>query len=160
MLIKKTFALALISAATLTACTPQTSNTTPEEQEVISEVVEIMTEEQPTETAITSNATYEDYNEARYNELLGQQPFAIFFHAQWCPTCRKMEKDISEELSTFPENTVILKADFDTEAALKQQYGINSQSTIVIINAQGEALETLAAPSNNKLKQAIQNSQQ
>ncbi len=62
-----------------------------------------------------------------------------------------MEKAITEELTTFPKGAKILKADFDSEKALKEKYGITVQSTVVIIDAEGKALKTLAAPDNEEL---------
>lgn len=98
---------------------------------------------------------YIDYTAKGYDELLGKKPFALFFHAAWCPTCISMEKDINSELDTFPKGTKILKANFDTETELKKKYNINIQSVIVVIDEQGKAIETLAAPSNNELIEAI-----
>ncbi len=98
---------------------------------------------------------YEPFSEPRYEQLSGSQTFALFFHAPWCPTCRQMEQDILTGLADFPEGTVILKADYDTETELKEKYGINSQSIIVVIDENGDAVDTLVAPSNDKLIETI-----
>lgn len=100
---------------------------------------------------VSAAAVYENYSEARYNELLGKKPFAIFFHAPWCGTCGIVEKDILANISTLPAGAVILKADYDTEKALEAKYGVTSQSLIVVIGADGQAKETLVAPDADEI---------
>lgn len=95
----------------------------------------------------TSEDIYMAFTQDAYDSMLGQKPFALFFHASWCPTCQFMEQDILSNISEFPEGTVILKADYDTETALKEKYSISSQSLVVMINADGSVAETLVAPS-------------
>lgn len=56
----------------------------------------------------------------------------LFFHADWCPTCRNFEKQISE--TTLPKDIVIYKVDYDTADELKKKYSILSQSTWVQID--------------------------
>lgn len=112
------------------------------------------TETQPA-TPQMQKAAYLDYSEDIYNSLIGKQAFALFFHAPWCGTCRGMEKDIKENLSTLPAGITILKADFDSSTELKKKYGITSQSLVVIIDKTGKALKTLAAPTSNEIKDQL-----
>ena len=143
----KKISFLMISSALLAACN------TPAPEVVKTETVEeTATVETKTETTTQTEAPeYIAYSQEKYDELLGKKPFALFFHAPWCPTCRGMEKAITEELTTFPKGAKILKADFDSEKALKEKYGITVQSTVVIIDAEGKALKTLAAPDNEEL---------
>lgn len=101
-------------------------------------------------------ASYIAYSSTEAAAVNGKQAYAVFFHANWCPTCIGMEKDIEENLASLPDGTLILKANYDTETALKKQYGISTQSTVVIINAAGEQVKTLAAPSAQQIADAIQ----
>ncbi|MBD3269943.1 hypothetical protein GF376_00275 [Candidatus Peregrinibacteria bacterium] len=87
---------------------------------------------------VAAAAVYEDYSESRFDELEGNKPFAIFFHAGWCPTCRALDTELKNELSELPEDAIILKANYDGENELKQKYGINMQSFVVIVNKNGE----------------------
>lgn len=64
---------------------------------------------------------------------------ALFFHADWCPSCRALSKDIQKNLATIDENTLIYQVDYDTEVALKQKYGVTSQHTIVYLDENMEA---------------------
>jgi thiol:disulfide interchange protein len=56
----------------------------------------------------------------------------LFFHANWCPTCKAFEKTVLTEV--IPENIVIMKVDFDTEAELRKKYNILSQTSFVIVD--------------------------
>jgi hypothetical protein len=40
-----------------------------------------------------SQSQYRDYNEAELSSLTGSR-ILLFFHADWCPTCRNFEKQI------------------------------------------------------------------
>jgi thiol-disulfide isomerase/thioredoxin len=92
------------------------------------------------QVAETSSASYENYSDAKYEQLLGKKPLALFFHAAWCPTCRAQEKLIKENLSTLPKDLTILQANYDTETALKQKYGITMQSIVVAIDSSGNEI--------------------
>ncbi len=64
----------------------------------------------------------------------------IFFHASWCPTCKAAEKDILSNVSDIPSDLTILKADYDTERELKQQYGVTYQHTFVQVDSEGNQI--------------------
>lgn len=98
---------------------------------------------------------YIAYSPEVYAELNGTSPFVLFFHAPWCPTCRKMEQAINAELSTFPKGTTILKVDYDTETSLKKTWDIRTQSAIVVVNASGKSVFNALDPSMSKIKEAI-----
>lgn len=104
------------------------------------------------EIAVKQDA-YVDFTQARYDELLlNGQPFALFFHATWCPTCWAVEADILENIGELPEGAVILKTDYDIYTELKAKYNVKSQSVIVMVDGSGELAKTLVAPSFNTLK--------
>jgi len=64
----------------------------------------------------------------------------VFFHAEWCSTCRFYEKQI--ETSGVPEGVTILKADYDEDKELKERYGVTVQSTCVLLDDNGEVERT------------------
>jgi len=72
----------------------------------------------------------------------------LFFHADWCPSCRALESDIEANLSAIPDGVHILKVDYDNETDLKQQYGIVRQHTLVQVNSNGEEIQTLTGLTN------------
>ncbi len=128
-----------------------------EEEEEMEEEAEMEVEETEEVSSDTVEpASYSAYSEAKYNELKGKKAFALFFHADWCPTCVGIEKAVQEDLANYPAGTTILQANFDTESALKQQYGIQMQSTVVIIDAEGNPVKTLASPANIEIKTALE----
>ena len=61
------------------------------------------------------------------------------FHADWCPVCRKQAEVLPQVLSREKfENVVVFKANYDSENELKQQLGINHQSTLVVFKGEKE----------------------
>lgn len=101
---------------------------------------------------------YVNYSGEIYDELKGGKPFVLFFHADWCPICRAMELNITEDIDSFPTGTIILKADYDKEKELKKEYGINIQSTVVVVNAGGETIYKATDPAFDDWKSAIEKS--
>jgi len=59
----------------------------------------------------------------------------IFFHANWCPSCRAADAGISG--GEIPSGLTILKADFDTQTDLRKKYGVVAQHTFVQVDADG-----------------------
>lgn len=99
-----------------------------------------------TETPTKTNPQYIMYNDD-ISEMLNNKAHVKFFYAGWCPTCVKWEKNLTEKLSTLPDNTLVVRVDYDNETELKKQYGITKQSNAVFIDATGNAVETIADPS-------------
>lgn len=132
-----------------------------EKQDSISEKSKISNEVTNTnnapETIAESGQTpiFTSFTQERYSELLGKKPFVIFFHANWCSICTELTKDINKDLANFPEGTIILQANYDTESRLKQNYDVAIQSTIVVIDKTGKVVQSLLGPSIDDLKTAI-----
>jgi thioredoxin 1 len=60
-------------------------------------------------------------------------PVAVHFHADWCPTCRAQDKTLQGLASDDAlKNVTVLRANYDTEKALKTQMKIRTQSTFVV----------------------------
>lgn len=79
-------------------------------------------------------------------KLLGKKKFGLFFHAGWCPTCIAMDKEITENLETLPEDAVIAKVDYDKEDNLKREFGVTTQSVVITFDEKGNVIETLVSP--------------
>ena len=71
-----------------------------------------------------------DHYEAMHN---AGQPFAVVFHADWCPTCRA-QAPVLRDLTQRPEfkGVTLFVANFDTEKVLERSLGVTNQSTIVV----------------------------
>jgi thiol-disulfide isomerase/thioredoxin len=102
------------------------------------------------------NRQYVAHTDELYQSLLGSEPMILFFHAEWCPTCRIMEAQIQENWDDFPEGTNILKVNFDTAKDLRTTYNITSQSTVVVLDRDGNVTKTVAFPSTDQLIKLIQ----
>lgn len=88
-----------------------------------------------TET-VAAPGDYRDYYDGAIAETPGLK--VLFFHASWCPKCRALDEDI--EANEIPAGMTIFKVDFDTATALRQQYGVTLQTTIVYVDDDGELL--------------------
>jgi len=99
--------------------------------------------------------TYKVYSAEDFQLLKGKNPLVLFFYAPWCPLCRAQDKDIIANLATFPQNTLILRTDYDSETALKQQYGVTLQTTFVVLDTSGKVSSIVNDPSLDELKSAI-----
>lgn len=62
----------------------------------------------------------------------------LFFHANRCPTCVSLDKDVMDNMKKIPENVVIIKANYDTAKNLKKLYKIKSQNSLVVVNKKGK----------------------
>ncbi len=60
------------------------------------------------------------------------KPVLVDAFAPWCPTCRAQAPTI-EKLATDPayKDLIILKLDYDSQAAEKKALGITKQSTLI-----------------------------
>lgn len=165
----KALKLSIASMFVLSACTSgQVSSThsmdsaTPEADPT---PIEVSVEETSTNVDVASNtqeatpsvllakspAQYIDYSRDTLEEYEGTKPVALFFHADWCPTCLGVEKELKANLSSLPDGATIMEVNFDTERALKQKYGVTVQTTFVVLDGSGEVTEVLAAPSSREL---------
>ena len=92
--------------------------------------------------------SFSDYSQSKL-ALANEGTVVLFFHADWCPSCRTLERDINANVSALPENTHILKLDYDTELELRKQYGVVRQHTLIQVDASGNSIKTLAGPTNS-----------
>jgi len=65
----------------------------------------------------------------------------LFFTVPWCPSCTEAEKNIESEMADIPQNTAIVKVDFDTMEELKQRYAVNKQHTLVLVDEDGKEIK-------------------
>lgn len=64
----------------------------------------------------------------------------LFFHADRCPTCVSLDKDIQNNLKNIPSDVVIVKANYDTAKNLKKLYKVKSQNALVVVNKKGKII--------------------
>ena len=59
----------------------------------------------------------------------------LFFHAPWCSDCRATEKSLTS--AGVPAGLTVVKVDYDSAQALRQQYGVTVQHTFVQVAPDG-----------------------
>ena len=87
------------------------------------------------------------------------QPVALHFHADWCPTCRAQDK-VLQSLKKEPGlDLTLLVANYDTEKDLKRRFKVNAQSTLIVLHGQKERArlvgDTTTAGIRDALKSAL-----
>jgi thiol-disulfide isomerase/thioredoxin len=79
----------------------------------------------------------------------------LFFHAPWCPQCRDLEADIKD--NDIPTGVTIIKVDYDTNQSLRQKYGVTVQTTVVLIDDEGNLVRKFVAYDDPSLKSIKEN---
>lgn len=108
--------------------------------------------EQGTDTQ-ASAGTYIDYSESAIANASGTK--ILFFHAPWCPQCKAL--DASIKAGPIPSGTTIIKVDYDSSQALKQKYGVTTQTTLVLVDDNGNLVKKYVAYSTPSLSALISN---
>jgi thiol-disulfide isomerase/thioredoxin len=93
------------------------------------------------DTTATAEGEYKDYSAEAVSATEGTR--LLFFHASWCPQCRALDASIKQ--SDIPSGVTIFKVDYDSNQALRKQYGVTVQTTVVRLDAQGNLVEKYVA---------------
>lgn len=118
--------------------TPQQAEST---QEASTAVVAIDQPIDPAPDSAATNGTYTQYSAEAVANTPGTK--LIFFHAPWCPQCRALEADI--QAKGVPAGVTIFKVDYDSNQALRQKYGVTLQTTVVLVDDQGNLVKKYVA---------------
>lgn len=98
--------------------------------------------------------SYTPYSAEAFANAKGKR--LLFFHASWCPQCRKLEADIIK--TKLPDGVTIFKVDYDTATSLRQKYAVTLQTTVVNVDQSGEPINKIVAyddPSYATLQRAF-----
>jgi thiol-disulfide isomerase/thioredoxin len=135
----------------------QPPQSTTEQSEQKSEVSQEKTQEPAPATTsapvASSPGAYTNYNAASFAKLSGKR--VLFFHAPWCPQCRSL--DASIKAGKVPDNTTIVKVDYDSNQALRQKYGVTIQTTLVLVDSSGNLDKKYVAYDQPTLQAVIDN---
>lgn len=163
----KLFILTLCATLFLAACSQTEVKDVPSEiidtlevQEDIdsseSQEPEVQEDSTQDNSEISNEAVYTSYTDKSLAEYAGRDK-VIFFHASWCSTCKALDNELESNISQLPANTVVLKADYDSQTDLRQKYGVNLQHTLVFIDDSGEPTRpNLLQADLGKLKSELQ----
>ncbi len=79
------------------------------------------------------------------------------FHAPWCGTCRKQTAALSELAGEQAlASVVFLKADFDSEKALRKELRVGKQSTLVVFKGAREIARATGTTAKDELRNLIE----
>lgn len=87
--------------------------------------------------------------------LTDGRPKVLFFHAAWCPICRAADEELSGWYGEQRPTIDTYKVDYDTQTDLKARYGVTYQHTFVLVDGEGNAIQTLQGPSDAALQALI-----
>lgn len=99
----------------------------------------MMKEESTSNAVMKKDSSYVEYSKATYNQSSDKRR-VLYFYANWCPICRPLDKEISENTSKIPEDVVILRVNYndsDTdqeEKDLAKKHEITYQHTFVQVD--------------------------
>ncbi len=81
---------------------------------------------------------YQKYSpELVRSALISEKKVTLFFAASWCSTCKALNTEIMSHLASIPPDTLIVLVDYDDSTELKKQYGVTTQHTTIMLNADG-----------------------
>jgi thiol-disulfide isomerase/thioredoxin len=136
-----------------TTVTEEAVTETTSETEVVATEETTITEKSNDEVATTDSATTAPAAPGIYTiydaDTIAQsdaEHILLFFHATWCPSCKALDADIVANAGSIPAGVEIYKVDYDTSTALKRQYGVTTQHSIIEITASGETESSISHP--------------
>ena len=88
------------------------------------------------ETVSVNNGRYVSYSKEAFEGRTDKRR-VLYFHANWCPVCRPLDREFMTMIDKIPPDLIVFKTDYDTEASLKQKYAITYQHTFVQVDADG-----------------------
>lgn len=122
------------------------------------EVTKQASEGTPSQVAETPQAggKYINYSAEELSAASGKR--ILYFHAPWCPQCQELDASIKK--GPMPDGVTIIKTDFDSNQELRKKYGVTQQTTLVLIDENGNLVKkyvaydepTLSSVTNNLLK--------
>lgn len=98
------------------------------------------------------------YNEAAFREAKAAGKTVLLdFHADWCPVCKKqgpvlgslVQEDKLKDIAAF-------KVNYDDEAALKKQFKVTSQSTLIVLKGEQVVSRATGVIDRNKIRALIE----
>ena len=83
------------------------------------------------------------------------QPIALHFHADWCPTCRGQDKVVQSLKTEKGLDLTILTVNYDTERDLKRRFKVNSQASLIVLRGQKETARLVGVTSTDGIRDAL-----
>ncbi len=83
------------------------------------------------------------------------QPVALHFHADWCPTCRAQDKVLQTLKAEKGLDLTLLTVDYDTEKALERRFHVNTQATLIVLKGPTEKARLVGDTSADGIRKAL-----
>ena len=83
------------------------------------------------------------------------QPIALHFHADWCPTCRAQDKVVQSLKTEKGLDLTVLTVNYDTERDLKRRFKVNSQASLIVLRGQKETARLVGVTSTDGIRDAL-----
>lgn len=100
-----------------------------------------------------AQGNYLDYKVDTVKSTSGKR--VLFFHAPWCSQCKELDESIKN--GKIPEGVTIFKTDFDSNQKLRQQYGVTLQTTLVLLDDEGNLAKKYVSYEEPNLEAVIKN---
>lgn len=84
------------------------------------------------------------------------QAVALHFHADWCPTCKAQEKVFNGWRGDAAVPGRLLVVDYDNARELRRQFGVRTQSTLIVFKGSKEVARLAGETDPAKLRAALE----
>lgn len=95
---------------------------------------------------------YVDYSADLMNDGMST---VLFFHASWCPSCQADDALLTQLDADADFMYNVAKVDYDTATELKAQYGVTTQHTYVLVDAEGKLVQKWVGPSDEEVTELV-----
>lgn len=134
-------AIVVVIAAAIIYVVTRPAESTPVQDSATSSTQETAPQTQEPQSPEAQPGLYTDYSEEAVATTSGTK--LLFFHASWCTQCRQVESSIAAD--GIPAGVTVFKVDYDSNQALRQQYGVTLQTTFVKIDDDGNKIDSYVA---------------
>ena len=93
-------------------------------------------------------STFVDFTQAAYEKALAdKKPIYLYFHANWCPTCKAQNPTVNEVFSQHMGGVAGFRVSYndsdtnDEERALAKTFGVTYQHTFFYIDRAGKTVK-------------------
>lgn len=83
------------------------------------------------------------------------QSYALHFHADWCPVCRAQSMALERLKSDKSLKVTVYVVNYDREKALRKQYGVHTQSTIIAFKGKTETARLAGERADERISDVL-----